>query len=108
MENMTDQITNDLICKITKQQDDILKQMLTEKGFGHRIKRMGHWRFPGITVIHNNETKYIYADNGTPNGIFICGFSEPVWEPINETSQTTSITMTFNLITEEPLSLMIF
>lgn len=109
MENMTDQITSDLISKITKQQEEIIKQKLIEKGFGNLIEGMTQKRFPRIASVHTQDAKYYYADNGSPNGVFICGFTQPCVAPTDDYSgNSLSITMSFNLITEEPLSLMIF
>jgi hypothetical protein len=108
MDYFNERIIKELSSKIIAQQEEILRQKLIEKGFGNLIEGMKNRRFPKITRIDTVDAKYYYADNNSPNGVFIIGFTKPEMSPIDYFSDNTSITMTFNPITVEPLSLMIF
>lgn len=75
-----DKLSEDLYEK----KEELLKQKLTEKGFGHLIERLKTRRFPKICCIRQGEWELYFADDDTDEGAFIIGFKDVTNEPISK------------------------
>lgn len=84
-----DKLSEDLSDK----KEELLKQKLKEKGFGHLIEGLKTRIFPKICCIRQGEWELYFADNDTDEGAFIIGFRNIEHAPFSKDGKC-SITST--------------
>jgi hypothetical protein len=62
--------------ELINEKEKLIREKLTEKGFGHLIEGIEKRRFPKICQIKQGEWTYVYADNDTDEGAFIIAYKE--------------------------------
>jgi hypothetical protein len=64
------------LSELSSKREELIKQKLIEKGFGHLIEGIEKRKFPKICQIREGEWTSVYADNNTDEGAFIIAFKE--------------------------------
>ncbi len=74
--NFQEQFMSKLYDDINRKKEELIKQKLSEKGFGHLIEGIEKRRFPKVCCVKQGNWSYYFADNDTYEGAFIVAIEE--------------------------------
>ena len=69
---------------------ELVKAMLSKKGYGHLVNFAEKCRFPKVNVSVCGEWEYYFADNGSKQGDFIIAIRVVNTDPVYELSVCTA------------------
>lgn len=81
---------------ITNKKQELIKQKLVEKGFGHLIDGIEKRRFPKVCCVKQDNWSYYFADDDTDEGVFIVAIEEYNIKKDLSIDREVNMTMTFN------------
>lgn len=88
--------------EIAKKKNDLIKEKLTEKGFGHLVEGMEKRKFPKVICITQDKWSCYYADNDTDEGAFIVAIKD-VFPILDTESSSYKITFHFEWTDKNPI-----
>lgn len=93
--SIQDEIINQMVSKINKQKEDLVKSKLIEKGFEHLIEGIEKRRFPKILCEKREGWSVYFADDDTEKGCFIVAIQDLQFTPFTEFDRECKVNASF-------------